>query len=372
MSLDSRKHVAPERDDAGKSGSERHLWDIAAVRELFWIGLAVFLVWFGHELRGVFTPVLVALLLAYLVNPLVGGAVCRWHIPRPVTITALLIVMAIVGAALVAWLGPIVSEQVQDAREKNAAIPAARDANLRRPGRHGVGAVQYTREPTAGRSFGVIGQVIGTTTEVALILVLIPIYFFFFSWHFDEMTNTISRFLPFSRKERTLRIIGRMDRAVSGFFRGRLVIAVITGVLFGVGWALTDVPYWFLLGIATGVLNIIPYASAVGWPLAIALKYLDAVTGSGGSGGSVDWLSIALWPSLSYLIVQFIDGWLLTPWIQSQSTDMSAVTVLIVVFIGGAVGGFYGLLLAIPVAACMKILLEELLMPQWERWAAEH
>jgi predicted PurR-regulated permease PerM len=219
------------------------------------------------------------------------------------------------------------------------------------------------------QAFGVIGQVIGTTTEVALILVLIPIYFFFFSWHFDEMTNTISRFLPFSRKERTLRIIGRMDRAVSGFFRGRLVITVITGVLFGVGWALTDVPYWFLLGIATGVLNIIPYASAVGWPLAIALKYLDAVTGS---GGSVDWLSIALWPSLSYLIVQFIDGWLLTPWIQSQSTDMSAVTVLIVVFIGGAVGGFYGLLLAIPVAACMKILLEELLMPQWERWAAEH
>jgi predicted PurR-regulated permease PerM len=82
MSLDSKKHAAPERDDAGKSGSERHLWDMAAVRELFWIGLAAFLVWFGYEVRGVFTPVLVALLLAYLVNPLVGGAVCRWHIPR--------------------------------------------------------------------------------------------------------------------------------------------------------------------------------------------------------------------------------------------------------------------------------------------------
>jgi predicted PurR-regulated permease PerM len=118
MSLDSKKHAAPECDDAGKSGSERHLWDIAAVRELFWIGLAVFLVWFGHELRGVFTPVLVALLLAYLVNPLVGGAACRWHIPRPVTITALLVVMAIVGAALVAWLGPIVSEQVQTLAKK--------------------------------------------------------------------------------------------------------------------------------------------------------------------------------------------------------------------------------------------------------------
>ena len=363
MSLDSKKHAAPECADAGKSGSERHLWEVAAVRELFWIGLAAFLVWFGYELRGVFTPVLVALLLAYLVNPLVGGAASRWHIPRPVTITALLVIVAIVGAALVAWLGPIVSEQVQTLAKKTpqylqrvtqtygvqvGTVSEQFNTLLTRLQDDPLSVLQPLFLGTS-QAFGVIGHVIGTTTEVALILVLLPIYFFFFSWHFDEMTNTASRFLPLSRKERTLRIISRMDQAVSGFFRGRLVIAVITGVLFGVGWALTDVPYWFLLGIATGVLNIIPYASAVGWPLAIAL-----------------------WPSLSYLIVQFIDGWLLTPWIQSQSTDMSAVTVLIVVFIGGAVGGFYGLLLAIPVAACMKILLEELVMPRWERWAAEH
>jgi predicted PurR-regulated permease PerM len=383
MSLDSKIHAGPECDDAGKSGSERHLWDMAAVRELFWIGLAAFLVWFGYELRGVFTPVLVALLLAYLVNPLVGGAAYRWHIPRPVTITALLVIVAIVGAALVAWLGPIVSEQVQTLAKKTpqylqrvtqtygvqvGTVSEQFNTLLTRLQDDPLSILQPLFLGTS-QAFGVIGQVIGTTTEVALILVLIPIYFFFFSWHFDEMMNTVSRFLPLSRKERTLRIIGRMDQAVSGFFRGRLVIAIITGILFGVGWALTDVPYWGLLGIATGVLNIIPYASAVAWPLAIALKYLDAVTGS---GGSVDWLSIALWPSVPYLIVQFIDGWLLTPWIQSQSTDMSAVTVLIVIFIGGAMAGFYGLLLAIPVAACLKIILEELVVPRWDRWAAEH
>jgi predicted PurR-regulated permease PerM len=125
MSLDSKKHAAPECDDADKSGSERHLWDMAAVREIFWIGLAAFLVWFGYELRGVFTPVLVALLLAYLVNPLVGEAVCRWRIPRPVTIRALLVIVAIVGATLVAWLGPIVSEQVQTLAKKRRNIFSA-------------------------------------------------------------------------------------------------------------------------------------------------------------------------------------------------------------------------------------------------------
>jgi predicted PurR-regulated permease PerM len=373
----------PTTREAARSALGRHVWDIAAVRDVFWIGSAAFLLWFGYELRGVFTPVLIALLLAYLVNPLVGTAERRWGVPRPVTITALLIAMAIVGAALAAWLGPIVSEQVQTLAKKTpqylqratqtygvqvGTLSEQFNTLLTRLQDDPLSVLQPLFLGTS-QAFGVIGQVIGTTTEVALIIVLIPIYFFFFSWHFDGMVETVGRFLPVRRKARILTIIGRMDQAVSGFFRGRLVIAVITGVLFGVGWAMTGVPYWFLLGVVTGVLNIIPYASAVGWPLAIALKYLDAVTGS---GGSVDWLSIALWPSLPYLIVQFVDGWLLTPWIQSQSTDMSAVTVLIVVFIGGAIAGFYGLLLAIPAAACVKILLEEVVMPRWERWAAEH
>ena len=86
----------------------------------------------------------------------------------------------------------------------------------------------------------------------------------------------------------------------------------------------------------------------------------------------VEWLSVLVWPSVAYLAVQFIESWVLTPWIQSQSTDMSAVTVLIVVFIGGAIGGVYGLLLAIPVVACIKILIQDLVLSRIERWAERH
>jgi predicted PurR-regulated permease PerM len=110
--------------------------------------------------------------------------------------------------------------------------------------------------------------------------------------------------------------------------------------------------------------------SVIGWPLAVLLKYLDAITSSGPS--VVWWLPIVVWPSVAYLVVQLIESWLLTPLIQSQSTDMSAVTVLIVVFVGGALGGVVGLLLAVPVAACVKILLTELFIPLLEQWAAHH
>jgi predicted PurR-regulated permease PerM len=196
------------------------------------------------------------------------------------------------------------------------------------------------------------------------------VYFFFFAWHFDRITGYFARFLPASRKNQWLDIFRRMDLAVSGFFRGRLLIALITGIMYAIGWFATGVPFWFLLGLGTGLLSIVPYVSVVGWPLAVLLKYLDVVTTSGAS--SVEWLSVFVWPSVAYLAVQFIESWVLTPWIQSQSTDMSAVTVLIVVFIGGAIGGMYGLLLAIPIAACIKILLQELIVPRIERWAERH
>ena len=100
---------------------------------------------------------------------------------------------------------------------------------------------------------------IGTFIDIALALFLIPLYFFFFTWHFDRMVLPLARMIPISRRERILAVLQRMDAAVSGFFHERLLIAVITGVMYALGWGLTDVPYWFLLGVGTGLLSLVPY-----------------------------------------------------------------------------------------------------------------
>jgi predicted PurR-regulated permease PerM len=202
-----------------------------------------------------------------------------------------------------------------------------------------------------------------------LLVFLLPLYFFFFGWHFDRMLSALARFIPHSRRAHAIGVLQRMDAAVSGFFRERLLIALISGILYAGGWALTDVPYWFLLGIGTGILTLVPYVSAIGWPLAVLFKYLDSLTGSGAAS---DWVGILVWPSVTYLIVQFIESWSLTPWIQQGSSEMNAVTLVIVLFIGGAVGGLFGLIFAIPIAACIKIMFQEWVLPQWTRWAAEH
>jgi len=371
----------PEQERPHIPVAERHLWEITPVRDLLWLGGILFLLWFGYYLRGVFTPVLVALLLAYLVNPVIRRAESGWHVPRPVTISIVLFASALMLGGLVTWLGPLLAEQVQSFAER---VPGYLQS-IAKQYHVTLGdfseplstiATNLRDDPLSilkpifsgtGQAFGVLGAVIGTTADVTLALVLIPIYFFFFAWQFDAALAQLRRYIPAHYRPRARHIVRRMDHAVSGFFRGRLTIALASAVLYSAGWALTGIRYWFLLGLITGILTIIPYASLIGWPLAILLKYLD---GFGSETGSFDLMIIVVWPSVAYLVVQFIESWLLTPWVQSQSMEMNAVTVLIVVFIGGALGGFYGLLLAIPLAACIKILVQELVLPRLEQKAA--
>jgi predicted PurR-regulated permease PerM len=188
----------PEQERPHTPVAERHLWEITPVRDLLWLGGILFLLWFGYYLRGVFTPVLIALLLAYLVNPVIRRAESGWHVPRPVTISIVLFVSALMLGGLVTWLGPLLAEQVQSFAERvpgylqsiatqyhvtlgDFSEPLSRIATSLRDDPLSILTPIFSG---TGQAFGVLGAVIGTTADVTLALVLIPIYFFFFAWQF--------------------------------------------------------------------------------------------------------------------------------------------------------------------------------------------
>ena len=378
METHPRKRV-PRMTADGPSGRRGpHLWEIQAVLDVLVILSVVLAVWMLYALSSVFTPVLFALGLAYLCNPLVTWMEHRWHVPRPVSISLVLLLLAVSTVAFLAWLGPLLIQQAQtlmrkapqylqmiggyiglDLDEMVEALLGPKSSN------DPMSAMQPSVTGT-GQALGLLGAVIGTTSYLAVTSLLLPIYFFFFAWRFEAITLTLRRLIPVAHRPRTVEILAKIDDAVMNFFRGRLLIALITGVLYAVGWAWTGVPYWFLLGAGTGLLSIIPYVNAIGWPLAIIFTYLDATANS----GSMDWISLLVFPSLPYLVVQFFESWWLTPWIQGRSNDLHPVTVIIVVMVGGAVGGILGLTLAIPIAASLKILLQELVLPRWKAWVS--
>lgn len=350
--------------------ADRRLWQIQPIRDLVGFVLIGLTIWLVFDLRRFFAPVFIAFVLAYLVEPVVEAVKNKIGLPR--WIPALLFTVALVGgtALLITWVGPVLAEQVTMLSSKVPGYVSTLETrygfHVGSLNDHLMGFAQGIKDnPTetlspvltgTSQAVGLLGMIVATTLEVLLSTLLVPIFFFLFVWHFDRIRGTVRSVIPEGHGMRTRRILHRMNEAVSGFIRGRLLIAAITAVGFASGWTWTDVPYSLLLGLITGILTIVPYLSLVGWPIALFVKYLDVVS----SAGVPNWFDVIVWPSLVFILVAFLEGWVLTPWIQSRTMEMGALTVLLAVLIGGAIGGVLGLLIAIPITACAQILREEL------------
>src|SRR5690606_31266061 len=121
----------------------------------------------------------------------------------------------------------------------------------------------------------------------------------------------------------------------------------------------------FIVGPIVGVLSIIPYLGLISIPVAIALMWFQPV----GPEWQQTWWWILFAPTALYFFIQTVDDYVLTPLIQGKATDMDTPTILFAVLAGGILAGFYGVLLAIPAAACLKILLRESFWPRFRAWA---
>jgi predicted PurR-regulated permease PerM len=349
--------------------ADRRLWQIQPFRDLAWLLVIAGSLWFLFDFRQLFAPVLIAFVLAYVCDPLMQAVATRSGVPRWIFALVLTLILILGVVLLVTWVGPLLKEQVQTLGSK---VPQYVSTVERRYGVK-IGSVSEhlatfskglkespveTLSPLftgTSQAVGVLGTIVAGTMEILLSALLLPIFFFLFAWQFDRLRLDLGTLIADGRGVRARRTLHRMDQAVSGFVRGRLLIALIATVGFTTGWSWTEVPYALLLGIVTGLLTIVPYLSVAGWPIALLAKYIDVVA----SGGTPAWMDVIIWPSVVFLLVAFLEGWVLTPWIQSQTMELSALTILLAVLIGGAVGGVLGLLLAIPVTACGKIVLEE-------------
>jgi predicted PurR-regulated permease PerM len=354
------------------------------VRDVLIVLGSICALWFLYALRDIFLPVFWALILAHVINPFVALMEQRWGWPRPLTISAILTLITASLLGLFIWLGPLLYEQstmlvnrLPTYLNTLAATYGIESGDLINRIDEAIRKFQIDPQQVLGQLFRTTGHAVGiltfiftSATHLALSIVLFAIYLFFFSWYFNTGLAKLSAYVPESRKERVFAITGKMDAAVGDFFRGRLLTSVIVGMLLSVGWFLAGVPYWFFLGMLAGFLNIVPYLSLVSWPVAVILKYVDALTT--GTAQSAGILAIVLWPSFVYVAAQLLEGWILTPWIQSGQTNLSAVTIILVVIIGGVLAGVLGMLLAIPIAACVKIFFEEVVLPPLKRWAAMH
>lgn len=134
----------------------------------------------------------------------------------------------------------------------------------------------------------------------------------------------------------------------SKFIRGQLLEAFIVGILSAIALAIAGIKYSLLIGLIAGISNLIPYVGPiVGTILACFMGILSG-----------DPMKI-LWALVAMIIVQQIDNHFLAPQIVGNSVGLHPVFTMMAILIGGSMGGFIGMLIAVPVGASLKILLTE-------------
>ena len=226
-------------------------------------------------------------------------------------------------------------------------------------------AVTQRALQTGASAFDAFLRTVSSIAYIGFTLFLTAFFFYFVSSGYGKFLEFSGKFIPDDHREMTLDLLKKFDAVVSGFIRGRLTIAFIQSVVFSLGYWLIGVPAPVLLGVAVAVLSIVPYAALVGIPVSIALLWLESRTGFRGE----IWWTVGA-PVGFYFIGQALDDYVWTPLIQGKSTGMDTPTILFATLAGGALMGVYGLLLAIPLAACLKILLQEVFWPRFQEWIA--
>jgi predicted PurR-regulated permease PerM len=180
------------------------------------------------------------------------------------------------------------------------------------------------------------------------ILAVLTVYFLI---SIPRIRATLYRFVPSSRRARTILLGDQICAKVGAYVLGNLVISAITGLATFVWLVAFGIPYPVLLAIFVAVLDLVPFGSTVAGLIVAAV----ALTVS---------LPVSIATVAFYIVLRVVEDYLLVPKIIGRAVEIPAITTVVAVLIGGGLLGIVGALVAIPVAAAIQLIVREVLFPR--------
>lgn len=305
--------------------------------------------------RRVLTPFLLAAVIAYLGHPFVQSLEAK-EVPRAWAIVLMYAIFAVFTLLLVFAILPSLARELEqialllpeqsrrlegvfhnyvDTLERIRIPDALRElinATLRRL----EGVVTLIARRTADFLVGLFGQLFN--------LVLAPFLAFYILRDTDRLGEAALAWLPGEWRKNLYELLGRIDRVVGSFIRGQLIVSAIIGLMASIGLSLLGVKYALFLGMLTGIADIIPYFGPVVSAVpALALALIQSPT-------------TAIWVLILLVLVQQLEGSVLSPKIVGDQVDLHPLSVIFVVLVGGELFGILGMLVAVPAAATIKTI----------------
>jgi len=311
-----------------------------------------------YPVRIIFPPLVVAMILVYLLNPLVSGMERR-GLPRIWgTLVTYVVFLGIIGT-LVSFIAPVVADQVESfARQGPSLIDQVSEGVRDLAARLGLPIAEAA--PGGEGVVDFFGRLVSFTQGLfgaAVVFIVGPILAFYFLVDLPKIKRGLRAAIPSRKRAELGTVLEKVGRAIGGFFRGQLLVALFVGVASALALWVVGLPFWAVLGLVAGLFNLIPL---IGPLIASIVAVLIAFTTDSAGGGLLNleagW-PLAIGSVAALLIVQQIDNHIMSPNIVARTVNIHPVTVMLGLLAGGTLLGLWGMLLAVPVLATAKILL---------------
>ncbi len=327
----------------------------------FWLGLLAVLI-FGMWLLGdVMTPFIAGMVLAYFLDPL-ADKLESWGMPRIAATSTILLIALVLCILMLILLVPLLVEQMGQLLD---SLPGAiatlvklfnehapdwlKEALSRASLKNGANPADLAAR--AGQWIVAVARSIWSGSmalfNLLSLLVITPIVLFYMLNDWDRMVATIDQWIP-RRHAETIRAIARdIDAALAGFIRGQGTVCLALGIFYAVLLVMAGLHFGLTIGLISGFLSFIPYVgSTIGGVLSIGMALVQFWP---------DWTQVLIIAGI-FALGQFIEGNFLSPWLVGGRVGLHPVWIMFALVAFGYLFGFVGMLMAVPIAAAIKVV----------------
>ena len=322
----------------------------------------VLLGWVLYNLAPVLTPFMVAALLSYLGDPLADQLEARGF-PRTVAVVIVFIVMVVLGLTFLLILIPVLQHQVAILIGKvpqavqwlqEFAVPYLAKLPGVDPSVLNVAALKQAVGEHWQQVGGALSQVFAKVTASgqavitwAAYLMLIPVVTFYLLRDWDVLVRRLRELLPRNIEPTVVLLVNECDQVLAQFLRGQLLVMFSLAVIYSFGLWMVGIDLAFLIGMLAGLVSFVPY---LGFIVGILLASFAAMMQFGD-------VAHLVYVVIVFAIGQAMEGMVLSPLLVGERIGLHPVAVIFAVMAGGQLFGFFGVLLALPVAAVVVVLL---------------
>lgn len=314
----------------------------------------------GQIMDIVMPPVILALILYYLINPLINVLETKFHVNRIISITFVFIIIL----ALLIWgvmsLIPFVQGQV-DSLIKNwpqywDSLNKSLQNMFSDPKLHVfkerliqtntsvTKSFEKSMDKILPQTFNNLSSAVGVLTNVLVILMTAPFILFFMLKDDKKFKESVVKFMPDRIKKSTGEMLSEISQSLSSYITGQLTVAFWVAVMFFVGYLIIGQRYALILGIVAGILNLIPY---IGSTLALVPSLVIAAFIAP---------SMVLKVLIVFAVEQTVETRVISPIIVGNKMQMHPVTTILVLLVSAGMYGLIGMIAGIPIFAILKII----------------